>query len=60
MKIVKDAEEYYPRPPILVKISIDHPFFGNKEKSIWTDEILDNVREDDVGNSGGVFSDGWV
>lgn len=58
---VEEAEEYYPRPPILVKVLGHHPFFGNYEKGPWTDELVSNVRRSDSGNSGGVFyANGFV
>jgi hypothetical protein len=47
VKAVEAAEEYYPRPPILVKVPGHHPFFGNYEKGPWTDERLRNVRGGD-------------
>jgi len=58
---VKAAEEYYPRPPILVELQSHHPFFGNFKKEPWTDERVGNVRTSDRGNSGGVFgANGFV
>lgn len=48
---VKKAEEYYPRPPIMVSLQFHHPFFGNYKKEPWTSERIANVRRDDPGNS---------
>lgn len=44
---VKEAEEYYSRPPIMVDMSRDHPFFGKYEKGPWTEERVRNVRSGD-------------
>jgi len=53
---VKEAEEYYLRPPILVEVSNDHPFFGKYEKSSWTDTLISNVKSgDSAGHAGNVF-----
>lgn len=53
---VEAAEEYYPRPPIMVKVPKSHPFFGNYEKGPWTDERMRNVRQGDSAlHAGGVF-----
>jgi len=54
---VKEAEEYYPRPPIMVAVPMDHPFFGKYEKSPWTGEIAGNVRRGDRAlHAGNVFN----
>lgn len=44
---VEEAEEYYARPPIMVKLQGSHPFFGPYQKCPWTDEIVGNVRQAD-------------
>lgn len=55
IKSVQTAEEFYPRPPILVEFSDHHPFLGNFKKGPWTEERVSNVRSSDRGNSGGIF-----
>lgn len=46
-KAVEEAEAFYPRPPIMIKVQGQHPFFGLLEKGPWTDQILRNVRSGD-------------
>lgn len=44
---VEEAEEFYPRPPIMIKVQKQHPFFGSFEKSAWTDQRVKNVLTGD-------------
>jgi hypothetical protein len=54
---VKESEEYYPRPPIMVSIDDVHPFFSRYKKGCWTDIIVRNVREGDAAQTpGGIFN----
>jgi hypothetical protein len=53
---VKNAEVYYPRPPIMVNLKWHHPFFGDCEKEPWTSERMANVRNGFVGGWSG-FAD---
>jgi hypothetical protein len=46
-KIVEEAEEFYPRPPIMIKVQGQHPFFGTFEKTAWTDQRVRNVKGGD-------------
>ena len=55
VEIVKEAEEYYPRPPIMVIHSMQHTFFDNFDKGPWTNKTRFNVRKGDQGNSGSAF-----
>ena len=59
---VQEAEEYYPRPPVMVKISLHHPFFGTYEKAPWTEERRRNVKKSDHTGSifnANAFAAGW-
>jgi len=56
VKKVEKIEEYYPRPPIMVRLSASHPFFGQYEKGPWTNLLIKNVRQgDSTLHQGGVF-----
>ena len=42
------AEEYYPRPPIMVVVEGRHPLLGTFKKSAWTPTIQSNVKRADA------------
>lgn len=53
---VQKAEEYYPRPPIMVSTIVNHPLFPQSERTCWTDTRVTNVRKGDkTKTAGGVF-----
>lgn len=57
VKEIKEAEDFYTRPPIMVEVEKSHPFFGTYKKLCWTPTFVSNVKGGDrAKSSGNVFN----